>query len=92
MLPIVGKNVCPSFRSRLVVLFLVSPLGFVLSLSPQDIPQTPLGSLDAEQIGFPCSIREVRQTCSLFDTLGSKIHICYRPVTDQNFVYKLFSA
>ena len=46
------------------MLFLVSPLGFVLSLSLQDIPQTPFGSLGAEQIGFSCSTREVRYTCS----------------------------
>ena len=48
--------------------FWVSP-----SLSLQDIFQTPLDLLGAEQIGFLAVRQEVRQTCRPFDIPGSKI-------------------
>ena len=59
--------------------FWVSP-----SLSLQDIFQTPLDLLGAEQTGFLAVTQEVRHTCRPFDIPGSKIVKIY-PRRKQSF-------
>ena len=63
--------------------FWVSP-----SLSLQDIFQTPLDLLGAEQTGFLAVRQEVRHTCRPFDIPGSKIVKIKEPLRTEFSVVK----
>ena len=71
------------------MLFLVSPLGFLfLSIFPQDIPQTPLGSLGAEQIGFLVLYEKSAILGPPFQTPGSKTVKTKEPLRTEFSVVK----